>query len=98
MSKKLPRYPLIPAVRLGRLAVATRWQGHGLGGALLAGALRRALAAEIAVFALVVDAKDEDAVRFYGHHGFIAFEDQPRALFLPLAMAKDLAASGSPKE
>ncbi len=83
--KKLPRYPTVPAVRMGRLAVDKAFQGQGLGGALLADALHRAAHAEIAAFALVVDAKDEAAAAFYGHHGFIALPDSALCLFLPLA-------------
>lgn len=86
--KKLPRYPSVPAVRMGRLAVDKRFKGKGLGGALLADALARACNAEIAAFALVVDAKDESASRFYRHHGFIGFSEAPLAFFLPLATAR----------
>ena len=84
-SKKLPRYPTVPAVRMGRLAVDRAFKGQGLGGALLADALDRAARAEIAAYALMVDAKDESAADFYRHHGFIALPDSPRTLFLPLA-------------
>ncbi len=84
-GKKLPRYPTVPAVRMGRLAIDQRHQGQGLGGAMLADALDRAARAEIAAYALVVDAKDAAAVAFYRHHGFIALPDTPRTLFLPLA-------------
>jgi len=38
----------------------------------------------VAVYALVVDAKDEQAENFYLHHGFIPFGDAPRTLLLPL--------------
>ncbi len=82
--KKLPRYPSVPVVRMGRLAVDQAFQGQGLGGALLADALERAGRAEVAAFALMVDAKDEAAVAFYSHHGFIVLPDSPRTLFLPL--------------
>ena len=85
VGKKLPRYPSVPAVRLGRLAVDQAFQGPGLGGALLADALARAARAEIAAFALLVDAKDEAAAAFYRHHGFLALPDSPRTLFLPLS-------------
>lgn len=85
IGKKLPRYPTVPAVRMGRLAVDQAFKGQGLGGALLADALARSARAEIAAYALVVDAKDEAAVNFYQHHGFIALPDTPRTLFLPLA-------------
>ncbi len=83
--KKLPRYPSVPAVRMGRLAVHRSFQGQGLGGALLADALERTARSEIAAFSLVVDAKDESAAAFYRYHGFIALPDSPLTLFLPLA-------------
>ena len=85
IGKKLPRYPTVPAVRMGRLAVDQAFKGQGLGGALLADALARAARSEIAAFTLLVDAKDEAAAAFYRHHGFIALPDLPLTLFLPLA-------------
>ena len=84
-GKKLPRYPTVPAVRMGRLAVDQAFKGIGLGGALLADALDRAVRSEIAAYALMVDAKDGTAAAFYHHHGFIALPDSPLTLFLPLA-------------
>lgn len=87
-SKKLPRYPTVPAVRMGRLAVDEAFNGQGLGGALLADALDRAARSEIAAYALMVDAKDEVAVAFYRHHGFIALPDSPLTLFLPLVTVR----------
>lgn len=83
-GKKLPRYPTVPAVRMGRLAVDQAFKGIGLGGALLADALDRAARSEIAAYALMVDAKDGAAAAFYQHHGFIALPDSSRILFLPL--------------
>lgn len=85
VAKKLPRYPLVPAVRMGRLAVDRDCRGLGLGSALLADALDRATRAEIAAFALLVDAKDDAAAAFYRHHGFVALPSAGRTLFLPLA-------------
>ncbi len=85
LSKKLPRYPAVPVARLGRLAVASDQQGRKLGAALLWDAAIRAQRSEIAVFALVVDAKDDAAEDFYKHHGFLPFENVPRQLVLPLA-------------
>jgi GNAT superfamily N-acetyltransferase len=90
LAKKLPRYPSVPAVRMGRLAVDQAFKGEGLGAALLADALRRAVTAEIAAYALLVDAKDESAARFYAHHGFMALPEQPLFVFMPLATVKDL--------
>lgn len=94
--KKLPRYPTVPAVRMGRLAVDQAFKGQGLGGALLADALDRTARSEIAAFALMVDAKDEAAAAFYRHHGFIALPDSPRTLFLPLATVPPSRNSPSP--
>ncbi|MFZ2217674.1 MAG: GNAT family N-acetyltransferase [Rhodoferax sp.] len=87
LHKKLPRYPSVPAVRMGRLAVDQAFKGIGLGGALLADALDRTIRAEIAAYALVVDAKNDSAAAFYQHHGLIALPSQPMTLFLPLATA-----------
>jgi ribosomal protein S18 acetylase RimI-like enzyme len=86
-AKRLPRYPLLPAALIGRLAIDCRFQGQGLGGALVVDAIGRAAQAEPAIFALVVDAKDEAAVRFYLHHGFQRFTSRPQSLFLPIAEA-----------
>lgn len=90
ITRRLPRYPSIPAVRVGRLAVDIRFRGQGLGAALLADALRPAMLSPPVVFALVVDAKDEPAVAFYLHHGFLALANQPKTLFLPVATARKL--------
>ena len=89
--KKLPRYPVVPAVLLGRLAVARHYQRQGLGGILLADALRRTSRAEFGVFAMVVDAKDEAAQRFYEHHGFTLLAGEARRLCLPIAAAQKVS-------
>ena len=94
-AKKLPRYPTVPAVRMGRLAIDQNFQGQGLGGALLADALQRAARAEIAAYALLVDAKDTHAAAFYQHHGFLALPDAPLTLFLPLATVQMLYPSSA---
>ncbi len=88
VGKKLPRYPSVPAVRMGRLAVDADFRGLGLGGALLADALDRASSEDIAAYALVVDAKDASAAAFYRHHGLMALPDQAMTLFVPLATAR----------
>ena len=85
LVRKLPRYPLIPATLLGRLAVDSRYQGQGLGTFLLLDALRRSLMSEIASYAVVVDAIDAKASVFYQHHQFIPFPNQPQRLYLPMA-------------
>ena len=84
-ARKLPRYPFLPATLLGRLAVDRRHQGKGYGRFMLADALFRACRSEIASFAVIVDAKDENARRFYQRESFLPFPDQPMKLFLPMA-------------
>jgi GNAT superfamily N-acetyltransferase len=88
--RRLPRYPLVPATLLGRLAVDRRFQGKGYGRFLLADALYRVARSEIASFAMIVDAKDEAARRFYERESFLPFADQPMKLFRPVADIKQL--------
>ena len=92
LAKKLPKYPVVPATLLGRLAVDTRLRGTGAGEHLLMDALRIALEAsrEVASVAVVVDAKDEGIVAFYRHYGFIRFADERRRLFLPMTVIERL--------
>lgn len=87
VAKKLPRYPQVPVVRLGRLAVDVAYQGQKLGGSLLADAIVRTARSEIAAYALAVDAKSSSAVKFYEHFGFLKLTKSPRTLFLPLSAA-----------
>jgi ribosomal protein S18 acetylase RimI-like enzyme len=85
MAKRLPHYP-VPAAVLGRLAVAREHQGRGLGETLLLDAVRRVIRAStaMAVYAIIVDAKNENAETFYQRYGFRAFASAPSRLFLPL--------------
>jgi len=96
ITRKLPAYSAIPAVRIGRLAVDQDFRGQGLGSAMLVDAAHRVIESDIAAFALVVDAKDENAVAFYEHHGFSRLDvaAEARTLFVPL---KGIAASLTPK-
>jgi predicted GNAT family N-acyltransferase len=84
LIRRLPRYPLVPVARMGRLAVDLGFRGSKLGAALLWDAAARAARSEMAVFGLVVDAKDATAEAFYRHHGFIALS-AARQLLMPLA-------------
>lgn len=77
-AKRLPRYPVVPAVLLGRLAVALAHQGRQLGGALVADAILRASRSEAMAYAMIVDAKDDSAARFYAHLGFERLGDDTR--------------------
>jgi ribosomal protein S18 acetylase RimI-like enzyme len=92
-TKKLPRYRTLPAGLIGRLGVDIRFRKRGIGSVLLADAAKRASQATPAVFALLVDAKDDAAIAFYRHHGFAALQSEPRRLFLPVASAARLFAT-----
>lgn len=85
LSKKLPKHP-VPVARMGRLAVDNSTKGQGLGKFLLVDAMKRVQSASelVGVYALLVDAKDNNAKSFYKKYGFIELADEPMALFLPL--------------
>ena len=83
---KLPRYPA-PILRIGRLAVDRQQQGQGTGQHLMSFALQLALefSQQVGLFAVVVDAKNEQAKAFYTSLGFVATLGDPQCLYLPLA-------------
>lgn len=88
VRKHVPRYPMISATLIGRLAVAQAQQGSGLGAILLADARRRAVASAAFVGSslITVDAIDERAAGFYTVHGFISLPES-RRLVLPMRLA-----------
>ena len=90
-ARRLPHYP-VPAAMLGRLAVDLNRQGRGVGEFMLVDAMRRVLraSAAMAVYAIVVDAKSDQARAFYEAYGFRLLETQGRRLFLPLATVEGL--------
>jgi GNAT superfamily N-acetyltransferase len=87
-TKRLPRYPTLPAVRIGRLAVDQRFQRRGLGELMLMNAVHRTMQDAAAAFALLVDAKNDRAAAFYARYGFRPVAGKPGTLFLPLATAQ----------
>ena len=91
VAKGLPHYP-VPAAVIGRLAVDRRSQGRGLGETLLVDAIRRVVRVSdtIAVYAIVVDAKNDRARAFYERYGFTSFPSSPLRLFLPLQTVERL--------
>jgi GNAT superfamily N-acetyltransferase len=86
VAKRLPRYPLLPATLLGRLAVDQRHHGQGIGEFILLDALHRASehAVDIAAAAVIVDAIDPAAAQFYQRFGFMPFPSTNTRLFLPM--------------
>ena len=92
VRKKFPAR--IPAVRLGRLAVAKANQGQGVGEYMLFHAMWNVgqVDAIIGTVALLVDAKDGEAKRFYLKYGFLELPDRPLNLFLPISRVKEATA------
>jgi GNAT superfamily N-acetyltransferase len=86
--KHVPRYPLVSATLIGRLAVAKERQGQRLGAVLLADAVQRAFdsAGTVGSSIVMVDRLDEAAAGFYAAHGFLQLPDSLR-LVLPMRMA-----------
>lgn len=95
VAKKLPKYPLIPATLLGRLAISKEHQGRKLGRLLLMDALYRSwkITVEVASAGMVAEAIDNSAREFYLHHEFIPLLEHPRKLFIAMGtIAKAFAA------
>jgi GNAT superfamily N-acetyltransferase len=93
LRRRLPAYPL-PILRLARLAVDERFQGHGIGRLLLRSMLELALEMRdrVGCIGVVVDAKS-DAITFYSSLGFkplnlvsgaLGDRPEPLAMFLPI--------------
>jgi len=90
VTKKLPYYPEVPTVLIGRLARHN--DAPGTGRLLLIDALRRSwnMSKEIASFAVVVDAKNDDALRFYKKFGFLTLQNTSCRLFMPMKKIEHL--------
>jgi GNAT superfamily N-acetyltransferase len=91
LKTKLSKYPVLIA-RIGRLAVDNEYKGQGVGGFLLHDAFTKVLniADMMGVFAVVVDAKNDDAKSFYGSYGFTELQDSKLTLFLPITTIKSV--------
>lgn len=74
----------VPVVVLGRLAIDHRYQGHGLGAAMLRDATERAKAGAgvIGARALMVHALDDSVAQFYQAHGFVPSPVAPRTMMI----------------
>ena len=82
LRKKLPRYPSVPAILLGRLAIDKATQGQGLGSELMADAIFRSLSNFSAWAIMVVQAKDDTACAFYKKFQFLPLMDDPHHLYV----------------
>ena len=90
LSRRLPRYPDVPAILIGRLAHDVAFPR--IGSLILVDALSRCVrvTSEIAASVIVVDFKNETARRFYERHGFISLPRLTNRMFLPIATAEQL--------
>lgn len=90
VSKKLPRYPEIPAILVGRLARDVNCPG--VGALLLSDAITRCVrvASEIAASLIVVDSKGDAATRFYQKFGFFSLPNLADRMFLTMQTAEKL--------
>ena len=91
VRKKLPRHP-VPVAVLGRLAVNLAAQGKNLGKTLLLDALKRCsqLSIQVALYAVEVNAIDDQARSFYFKFGFIPLADDPLHLYLSMKAVRKL--------
>jgi predicted GNAT family N-acyltransferase len=94
LAKNLTKMGEVPATLVGRLARSLDQKGKGIGGILLVDALKKALqnSVTVASWAVVVDAKDENASAFYKRFGFVEFPNTPNRLFLPMRSIEELFA------
>jgi GNAT superfamily N-acetyltransferase len=94
--RHIPRYPLVSATLIGRLAVDANYQGRGVGAILLYGALRKAYenTSIVGSSMIVVDAIDERAAGFYEAHGFTRLTDSMR-LILPMQTVNEVIGEDS---
>ena len=76
----------IPVAVLGRLAKHIEHEGRGIGSGMLKDALLRTqqLSSDIGIRALICHAIDEQAKRFYLHHGFLVSPIEPMTVMLPI--------------
>lgn len=83
---KVPKYKMLPATLLGRLARDSKFRGRGLGDLLIMSALKQALDTSTTVgsWAVVVEAKNQKAETFYKSFGFISVPERKDRLFLPM--------------
>lgn len=89
-AHKMPRYPSVPAIRLGRLAVSSSMQGQRIGSLLVMNALHRACRNELAWAVFLVDAKNDQIAKFYEKFLFKPFAENQLSLWMHRKQAERL--------
>ena len=92
LAKRLPRYPILPATLLGRLAVDKNYRNQRYGELMLIDALKNSLLTtkKVASLALIAEAKSEQAAKFYSKYSFIPFLSNPLKLYLAMKSIEKL--------
>jgi predicted GNAT family N-acyltransferase len=96
VAKRLPKYPMVAATLLGRLAVSTEFRGQGVGKILLMDALHHSLdsSKQMASAGVILDAKGEFLAGFYRRYGFVEVSKIEERLFLPMGTVEQLFRKG----
>lgn len=98
MRKKLPRYPVVPAIYLSVVGVDGRMQNKGLGQLLMADAMRRAatIADQIGAAFLTLDPLNEDAARLYERLKFVDLPGhKPRRMIIAMKQVRAAMSSAA---
>ena len=98
VTRKLPRYPSVPAVLIGWLGRDASFRGQHIGSMLLADVITRLAAAPVGIHALCADAIDNAAAAFYREHQFQPFSSRPHSFYLPMKTALALVAQRTGKD
>jgi ribosomal protein S18 acetylase RimI-like enzyme len=93
LTKKLPRYPTVPAVLIGWMGRDAGFHGQNIGSLLLYDAIARIASSPVGAHAIFADAIDEAAKAFYQKHFFIPLANRPQSLFIEVATALRLVNS-----
>jgi ribosomal protein S18 acetylase RimI-like enzyme len=90
IAKKYPNS--IPAGKLARLAISENHQKQGYGKLLMLHAMQHFLkvSQSVGIIGVFVDAKNQQAARYYEQYGFVVLPDNPLQLFLPLETLKQI--------
>lgn len=92
IGRKLPKYPNVPAILIGRLAVDGKYKGQRYGEHLLMDALYRSYrhSREIASMAVVIELKNKEAQSFYEKYGFQIFPENTEKMFITMKEVRDM--------
>lgn len=99
LRKGLPSYPTFGAVYISMIGTLSELQGNGIGSYLLADALKRCIdiADRAGIFAVLLDALNDDAARLYRRIGFIDIpsEQYNRRMMISMKAVRKSAAAAA---